>query len=236
MNASGPDPVETRIEVYLAEVGALLPGPRAHRRRILDELRDGLHESLHGGRNAGLPTQQAADAATAEFGDPRTVAAAFTGELAVAYARRTLLGLLATGPLIGACWLLALRLSPWQDGAVMLLATVPVLPLVSAAVVLAVRTIATTGSLIRWLPETGSRSALTATAVVATLAIVADAAAISRFAWTHPRASTAATIAVTVSLARALACAVILCRVLLWPLSRRPSAVARPRRACRRRR
>lgn len=218
MKASGP--AETRIDAYLAEVGTLLPGPQAATRRIIDELRDGLYEALDGRLRAGLPAELAADAAITQFGTPHTVAAAFTGELAIAYARRTLLGLLVTGPLVGACWLLALRLSPWRAGVIVLLAAVPVLPLVAVAVVLAVRTIATTGSLMRWLPETGPWPALAATAAVAASTILADLAIISRYLWVHTALSAAAVLALTASSIRIVACAVILHRIRTWPIRR----------------
>ncbi|MEU4421730.1 hypothetical protein AB0F81_13985 [Actinoplanes sp. NPDC024001] len=200
---------DPRIDAYLAEVAGHLSGPRRRRERILDELRDGLHEAA-----AGFPGERAVDAAIAEFGPPRRVAEAFAGELAIAYGRRTLTGLLVTGPLIGALWLLALRLPPWRTGLVVLLVALPVLPLVAVAVVVAVRAVATTGSLMRWLPETGPRQALLATAVVAALAVVADAVLIARYAG---RGSALTALAVTVSAARLLAGLAVLHRLATWP-------------------
>lgn len=196
--------MDPRVDEYLREVGALLPGPAARRRRILDELRDGLNEAV-----AGLPSGQAADAAIEQFGRPQVVAAAFSGELAIAYARSVLLRLLATGPLIGACWLLAT--GPPRP----LFVVVPVLPLVAAAVVLAARTVATTGSLVRWLPETGPAAALTATGVVAALAIVADVVVVSRYLVAWPPGALGV-VAVLASAIRCLACCVVLRRVRTW--------------------
>ncbi|MBG0561360.1 permease prefix domain 1-containing protein [Actinoplanes aureus] len=210
------DPAEDRIEAYLGEIAALLTGPRGHRRRIIDELRDGVREAAADHLAAGVPAGHAADAAIEQFGPPEAVAAAFAGELAIGYARRTLILLLCTGPIVGVCWLLALGLTPWRTGMVVLLAVIPALPVVAAAVVLAARTIATTGSLVRWLPETGPGPALTATAVVAVLAILVDLAVAGRYLWTRPGVSVAAALALTASGFRILACLVVLHRLRSW--------------------
>ena len=53
----------------------------------------------------GLDPDAAAEAALAEFGQPHVILAAFTR---VSPARRTARRLLATGPIVGACWAAAL--------------------------------------------------------------------------------------------------------------------------------
>ena len=60
------------------------------------------------------------------------VADAFAGELATAYARRTIALYVITGPLVGIWWLLLLRPDPWRAGLIALLAAIPVLPLIIA--------------------------------------------------------------------------------------------------------
>lgn len=59
-----------RIDGYLSEVAAALPGPARARGDILAELRSGLLEAADAYRAAGHSPDEAADAATAEFGDP----------------------------------------------------------------------------------------------------------------------------------------------------------------------
>jgi hypothetical protein len=66
----------------------------------------------------GCSAQEATAAAIAEFGDPRMVAAGFGPELAAAQARRVALGLVATGPLVGTAWIVAVTvnaLAPWRQ-------------------------------------------------------------------------------------------------------------------------
>ena len=59
-----------------------------------------------------MPPDQAQAAAVAQFGSPQAVADAFTGELATAYARRTIALFVLTGPLVGIWWLLLLHARP----------------------------------------------------------------------------------------------------------------------------
>jgi hypothetical protein len=103
---------------YLAAVAALLRGPATARAQITDELRDGLLEAAEAYRVRGCSAQEAAAVAIAEFGDPRMVAAGFGPELAAAQARRVAVGLVATGPLVGAAWIVAVAvnaLPPWRQ-------------------------------------------------------------------------------------------------------------------------
>jgi hypothetical protein len=109
-----------------------------------------------------------------QFGSPHAVAGAFAGELTTAYARRTIACFLATGPLVGIWWLLLLHPSPWRTGLIALLAAIPVIPLIIIAIATAGGTFATTGRLMRWLPETGPRRALAATIAIAMLCMIID--------------------------------------------------------------
>jgi hypothetical protein len=113
---------EPRLAAYLTEVAARLHGPRHRRAQILAELHDGLDDAVADHVRDGLAPEEAADAALGGFGTPAEVAAAFAGELAVAYARRTLAWFLVTGPLVGIWWLLLLQPQPWRTGVVALLA------------------------------------------------------------------------------------------------------------------
>ena len=109
-----------------------------------------------------------------QFGSPHAVADAFAGELTTAYARRTIAWFIATGPLVGIWWLLLLHPSPWRTGLIALVAAIPVIPLIIAAIATAGGTLATTGRLMRWLPETGPRRALAATTAIAMLCMIID--------------------------------------------------------------
>ncbi|GAA0939988.1 hypothetical protein GCM10009558_054310 [Virgisporangium aurantiacum] len=83
------------IDDYLAELARRLPAD------AVDELADGLLETWHHRRAAGLPPRDAAQAAIEEFGTADQVVRAFVTH---APGRRTARWLLATGPLVGMLW------------------------------------------------------------------------------------------------------------------------------------
>ena len=83
------------IRDYLTALSAQLPAP------IVEELADGLDETHQRYLNQGLECGAAAHAALAEFGEPHMIVAAFTR---LSPARRAARRLLATGPVVGACW------------------------------------------------------------------------------------------------------------------------------------
>jgi hypothetical protein len=165
------------LEGYLAAVADRLTGPPAARAAVADEFHDGLLEALETHRARGRTPQEATAAAIAEFGDPGTVAAAFGPELAAVQARRVALGLLASGPLVGLSWIVAMAASalpPWQQ---QLTGPWLALPLVALALAVACPalglTVAATGRLGRAL---GRRATLppTAAAVAGLAAMLAD--------------------------------------------------------------
>ena len=90
------------ISDYLAALSAQLPAP------IVEELADGLGQTRQHYLNQGLDPDAATGAALTEFGPPQVIVAAFTR---VSPARRTARRLLATGPVVGACWAAALLAS-----------------------------------------------------------------------------------------------------------------------------
>jgi hypothetical protein len=199
------------LATYLGEVAAGLPGPRRCRERILTELRDGLDDAIAEHTTAGLPTDQAVTAAIDQFGSPPAIADAFTAELATAYARRTLAWFIVTGPLVGIWWLLLLHPHPWRTGLVALLAAIPVIPLIVVAIATAAGTFATTGRLMRWLPETTPQRAVAATIAVAALALTGDTVVIGIYAASDLPVQPLAVIAVATSLTR-IACSLITAR------------------------
>jgi hypothetical protein len=193
---------DVALAVYLSELTARLRGPRRRREAILTELRDGLDHATDDHLAAGLPPERAATAAIAQFGTPQTVADAFSGELATAYARRTIACFIATGPLVGIWWLLLLHPDPWRTGLIALVAAIPVVPLIVIAVAAAGATLATTGRLMRWLPETNPHRALAATTAIAALCLIGDLTMITIYLLSGTTVRPLAAVAVAASLTR----------------------------------
>lgn len=164
----------TALETYLAELQAHLRGPRTSRARILAEIRDGLTDGVQARIGHGSTPETATAAAIDEFGDPASVADSFAEELATASARRTIAAFILTGPLVGIWWLLLLHPAPSRADALAMLIAIPALPLVALAIAAGAGTYATTGKLMRWLPETAPARALDATTAIATLCIAGD--------------------------------------------------------------
>jgi hypothetical protein len=83
------------ITGYLTELSAQLPAP------VVEELADGLDQTLRHYLGQGLDITAAAEAAILEFGRPQVILAAFTH---ASPARRAARRLLATGPIVACCW------------------------------------------------------------------------------------------------------------------------------------
>jgi hypothetical protein len=194
-------PAEERLTQYLDEVAAALHGPRRRQQRILVELRDGLEQSAHGRTARGATPEHALAAALTEFGHPSAIANAFSPEMAIADARRILAWLLATGPMVGIWWLLLLHPQPWHGRAAALITAIPVTPLIAIAITCALATFATTGRLIRWIPEAAPRTALTAASSVAALVLAGDVTIIA-VGWPEATSEPLGVVAVGASLTR----------------------------------
>jgi HAAS len=212
LNGNTAAPSGAPIAAYLDELGARLLGPRRRRAQILAELRDGLDHATDEHLAAGMSARQAQAAAVARFGSPPAVADAFAGELATAYARRTLALYVLTGPLVGIWWLLLRQPDPWRAGLIALLAAIPVLPLVVIAIATAAGTLASTGRLMRWLPEAAPGRALAATAVIAGLCIGGDLTMIGLFVASETPVRPLAIIAVAASIIRIACGTTVICR------------------------
>lgn len=200
--------IKTPVEVYLGELARLLRGPRRRREQILAELRDSIGHAVDERIAGGLTETQAAKETIAEFGTPQVVADAFAGELATAYARRTIAVYIASGPLVGIWWLLLLQPHPLRAGLVALLLAIPVLPLIAIAIAAAATTLATTGRLIRWLPEASPRRALTAAVAIAVLVLAADNTVIAIYARSDIPIQPLAVAAIVASLIR-IGCSIL---------------------------
>lgn len=83
------------IDSHLAQLAHDLPA------EAVEELADGLTETYEHHLARGLDPTAAATAAITDFGDPNLINAAFTRN---APGRRAALALLATGPVLAACW------------------------------------------------------------------------------------------------------------------------------------
>lgn len=202
---------QAQLDAYCQDLAARLRGPGRRREQIVAELRDGLDHAVGDGIAHGLTETEAAQAAIAEFGTPDTVADAFAGELATAYARRTIALFILTGPLVGIWWLLLLQPHPWRTGLVALLVAIPVIPLLPIAIVTAAAALATTGRLIRWLLESSPRQALTATIAIAGTVLLADLIVLAVYAGSNVPAQPVAALAITASLLR-ITCSIITLR------------------------
>jgi len=202
---------QARVDAYLGELAHLLRGPRRRRARILAELRDGLDQAIADQTTDGRTEDQAVESAIDQFGTPRAVADAFAGELATAYARHTIAWYIATGPLVGVWWLLLLQPHPRRVGLLAVLAAIPVIPLIPVAIATAAGTFATTGRLMRWLPEASPYRALTATIAVAALALAGDLTVISLYLRSAAPMQPLAILAIGASLIR-IPCSVVTLR------------------------
>jgi hypothetical protein len=205
------------VDRYLGELAALLRGPRQRRTRILTEVRDGLEHAVQNRVASGVPLAAAEQEAIAEFGTPHLVAAAFGGELGTAYARRTITLYVVTGPLVGIWWLLLRQPQPWRTGLIALLVAIPVLPLVGAVIATAATTLATTGRLIRWVPEASPRRAVGGVLAVASLVLATDTTIIATYVRSGVPWRPLAVVAVGASLVR-IVCGVRVLRgaCLIW--------------------
>jgi hypothetical protein len=73
MSTPPGDTTPARIDAYLDEIAARLPGPRRRRARIQAELRDGLDQTVTDQMAAGLAVDDAVTVAIARFGAPATM-------------------------------------------------------------------------------------------------------------------------------------------------------------------
>jgi hypothetical protein len=165
------------IDAYLADLSSRLAGAAAARAAIVAELEDGLWTATVAHQARDLAPADAARAAVAEFGDPRSVAAGFGAELAAVTGRRVGLSLVATGPLVGSSWLLLVA-ATWgwagrQPPAALGLVAGLVGLVLAVAIPAAVLSVALSGRLSRWLPA-GPQLAATAAAVAAGACVAGD--------------------------------------------------------------
>ncbi|QDZ15921.1 MULTISPECIES: permease prefix domain 1-containing protein [Humibacter] len=162
------------VEHYLRTLGGQLRGPARARAAVIDEIRDGLDDAIAAGTSQGMSTAEASEEAIAQLGAPQLVAAAFAGELAIHQSRTILWRLLLTGPLVGIWWFLLLVVPSQHIQPATVISAIPALPVVAPAVMIATGVLATTGSLIRWLPESSPRQAALAASLIGLVTLAVD--------------------------------------------------------------
>jgi hypothetical protein len=153
-------PGPSLIGDYLAALSADLPP------RIADELADGLEETYRHHLTEGLAEDAAARAAVAEFGEPQVIVAAFTE---ASRGRKAARRLLATGPLAGLCWAMALIINrAWTWPAPVIARALPAAALLTVIGLLAV---AAFGKNYRSVTRTATAACMGITALDTTLLI-----------------------------------------------------------------
>ncbi|WJE01397.1 permease prefix domain 1-containing protein [Streptomyces antimycoticus] len=152
----GAHPAEADpVEEYIADLTALLRGPARAKARMIEEIRDGLTETVATHTRGGSAPGRAADDAVREFGTPEELAPVCQRELTIAQARHTAWALALTAPFLAACWYLTWSTAHGQDGLVPRAAQLLVTQLaavIGAMALLAAPALAVTGALARRLP------------------------------------------------------------------------------------
>jgi hypothetical protein len=171
------DPIETLLQA----IGARLPGPARSRAEILAELRDGLLEVAEANQRRGVGQGEAVRLAVRQFGDARTLAAAFWPEMAAARARRVVLALFASGPIVAALWVFAARSRGLGSESGVFdssLSHVAAALLLAATIGCGLWTIVAAGRAPLW-PHIAPQMALLGAAAMGCIAVVADLALLS---------------------------------------------------------
>jgi hypothetical protein len=163
------------IEGFLKAIGARLGGPATARADILAELRDGLLQAAEANQRAGLAPGDAVQLALQQFDDAPTFAASFWLELAALRARRVVMTLFASAPIVAALWISAARSRSPRSARLFDSAPAHVSAVlqVTAAIGCGIWTLAATGRATRWLP-TAPRTPLLAAAATAGITAVSD--------------------------------------------------------------
>ncbi|MFD3521144.1 permease prefix domain 1-containing protein [Streptomyces sp. NPDC058653] len=146
--AYAPDPVAG----YTAALTAALHGPDRAKSRMIQEIRDGLGDTVEAHIRAGVPPERAARLAVAEFGTPDELVPSCQRELTIAQTRRTALSVTLTVPFLIACWhLIWTSGQGWQLQQTAQLLAVQLAAVAAVATLLAGAALAATGALARRL-------------------------------------------------------------------------------------
>ncbi|MFH8573033.1 permease prefix domain 1-containing protein [Streptomyces sp. NPDC017993] len=154
MNATGRQP--DLIEEYVAALTAALHGPARAKSRMIEEIRDGLADTVAAHTSEGMPYQLAAHQAVREFGTIDELVPSCQRELTIAQARHTARAVALTAPFVIACWYLAWAGNHHDQPGLLprtaQLLAVHLAGVATVAALLAAVTLAATGAFARWLP------------------------------------------------------------------------------------
>ncbi|MYR46401.1 permease prefix domain 1-containing protein [Streptomyces sp. SID5910] len=143
------------VEEYVTALEAALHGPVRAKARLVEEVRDGLMDTVSERTGAGLPYGLAAEEAVREFGTTDDLVPGCQRELTIAQARHTARSIALTVPLLLACWCLVRNSGHTRDwglpGTAQLVAA-HLAGIAVGAAVLATGALAATGTLARRLP------------------------------------------------------------------------------------
>ncbi|MDA3624904.1 permease prefix domain 1-containing protein [Saccharopolyspora sp. WRP15-2] len=137
-----------RVEQYVAELSAALRGPARVKSRMVDEIRDGLADTIDAQTSCGVPHEQAVDRALREFGTVDEIAPSCQQELTIAQTRQTSTNLVIVVGFLITAGHLTWTTEDWELPTTAQL----MLAVATTAAALAVGALAATGVLTRWVP------------------------------------------------------------------------------------
>ncbi|MGP4028513.1 permease prefix domain 1-containing protein [Actinomadura sp. 3N407] len=199
------------VEDYVASLAANLHGPARVKGRMVEEIRDGLRDTVEAHAVGGMPYDRAAHQAVREFGTGAELLPHCQRELTIAQTRHTARTAALTVPFLIGCWLLIWTADLDREWPSRLL-TVHLAGVAATAGLLAATTLAATGPLAlrvptpRRLPLAVAWTGTTAGAAMGIAALALVAASILAAHWplmVLAGALTAASHAMVASSARA---------------------------------
>ena len=143
------------VEDHVAALAAVLHGPARIKARMIEEIRDGLADTVTARTREGASYQHAAREAVREFGTLDELVPSCQRELTISQARHTARAVALAAPFLIACWYLAWTTAhdqPWQLPHTAQLLAVHLAGVAGVAALLATATLAATGALARRLP------------------------------------------------------------------------------------
>ncbi|TDC57683.1 hypothetical protein E1281_03835, partial [Actinomadura sp. KC345] len=94
------------VEDYVESLAANLHGPSRVKARLVEEIRDGLHDTVEAHTTGGMPFDRAAHQAVREFGTGEELLPHCQRELTIAQTRHTARAAALNIPILAGCWLL----------------------------------------------------------------------------------------------------------------------------------
>ncbi|MGP4109385.1 permease prefix domain 1-containing protein [Streptomyces sp. 4N509B] len=195
------------VAAHAAALAAALHGPARAKARMVEEIRDGLADTVAAYTRDGWPYDRAAEQAVEEFGTPDELAPSCQRELTVAQTRHTAWTLALTTPFLFACWYLiwaagAARVAEGPLPRAVQLLALNLAGVAATAALLGVVALATTGALGRRLRRPPRRLSW-AVAWFGTVASVAMVVATLALALLSPLAATWPLLALALALSAA---------------------------------